>query len=114
MDIFATLLSLADVTPPADRRYDGTDATDILLKGGKNGHTVIISLLFSEQHLKLKIQPRDHESHLFLCSFSFTLTAALQGHLVTCKRFAWGGTRLSTSQVSTSISKYVVLSKAKP
>lgn len=48
MDIFTTLLSLADITPPADRRYDGTDATNILLKGEKNGHTVIISLFLSE------------------------------------------------------------------
>lgn len=47
MDIFPTLLSLADVTPPADRRYDGIDATNILLKGEKSGHKVIIALYFS-------------------------------------------------------------------
>lgn len=46
MDIFPTLLSLADATPPADRRYDGTDVTNILLKGQKSGHKVIIALLF--------------------------------------------------------------------
>ncbi|XP_068161875.1 arylsulfatase G [Antennarius striatus] len=38
MDIFPTLLSLANVTPPADRRYDGIDATDILLHGEQSGH----------------------------------------------------------------------------
>lgn len=38
MDIFPTLLSLADVTPPSDRRYDGIDATDVLLHGGQSGH----------------------------------------------------------------------------
>uniref|UniRef100_H2V0E1 Arylsulfatase G n=1 Tax=Takifugu rubripes TaxID=31033 RepID=H2V0E1_TAKRU len=41
MDIFPTLLSLANVTPPADRRYDGIDASNILLKGEKNGHEVL-------------------------------------------------------------------------
>lgn len=45
MDIFPTLLSLADVTPPADRHYDGIDVTNILLKGEKNGHEVLITLL---------------------------------------------------------------------
>ncbi|XP_068439184.1 arylsulfatase G-like isoform X1 [Clinocottus analis] len=38
MDIFPTLLSLAEVTPPSDRRHDGIDATDILLHGDKTGH----------------------------------------------------------------------------
>uniref|UniRef100_A0A3P8UFQ3 Arylsulfatase G n=1 Tax=Cynoglossus semilaevis TaxID=244447 RepID=A0A3P8UFQ3_CYNSE len=38
MDIFTTLLSLAGVTPPADRRYDGMDATDVLLHGKQTGH----------------------------------------------------------------------------
>ncbi|XP_029311793.1 arylsulfatase G [Cottoperca gobio] len=38
MDIFPTLLSLAGVTPPSDRRYDGIDATDILLHGEQTGH----------------------------------------------------------------------------
>lgn len=38
MDIFPTLLSLADVTPPSDRRYDGIDATNILLHGDQSGH----------------------------------------------------------------------------
>nr|XP_046233545.1 arylsulfatase G [Scatophagus argus] len=38
MDIFPTLLSLANVTPPLDRRYDGIDATDVLLHGGQSGH----------------------------------------------------------------------------
>lgn len=41
MDIFTTLLSLAGVTPPADRRYDGMDATDVLLHGKQTGHEVI-------------------------------------------------------------------------
>ncbi|CAM9306234.1 unnamed protein product, partial [Lampetra planeri] len=31
MDIFSTLLSLAGVTPPSDRRYDAIDATNVLL-----------------------------------------------------------------------------------
>ncbi|XP_053269135.1 arylsulfatase G isoform X1 [Pleuronectes platessa] len=38
MDIFPTLLSLAGVTPPADRPYDGIDATNILLQGEHRGH----------------------------------------------------------------------------
>lgn len=38
MDIFSTVLSLAGVTPPSDRRYDGLDATDILLRGEQTGH----------------------------------------------------------------------------
>ncbi|XP_034716176.1 arylsulfatase G-like [Etheostoma cragini] len=38
MDIFPTLLSLAGVTPPSDRRYDGIDATNILLHGEQTGH----------------------------------------------------------------------------
>lgn len=40
MDIFPTLLSLADVTPPSDRHYDGIDATSVLLHGGQSGHEV--------------------------------------------------------------------------
>ncbi|XP_034070295.1 arylsulfatase G [Gymnodraco acuticeps] len=38
MDVFPTLLSLAGVTPPSDRRYDGIDATDVLLHGEQTGH----------------------------------------------------------------------------
>ncbi|XP_071782879.1 arylsulfatase G [Centroberyx gerrardi] len=38
MDIFLTLLSLAGLDPPSDRRYDGIDATDILLQGQQTGH----------------------------------------------------------------------------
>ncbi|KAM9336525.1 arylsulfatase G [Symphorus nematophorus] len=38
MDIFPTLLSLAGVTPPSDRRYDGMDATNIFLQGEQTGH----------------------------------------------------------------------------
>lgn len=38
MDIFSTVLSLAGVAPPSDRRYDGIDATDVLLNGGQTGH----------------------------------------------------------------------------
>ncbi|KAJ0044261.1 hypothetical protein NL108_004035 [Boleophthalmus pectinirostris] len=38
MDIFSTVLALAGVTPPSDRRYDGLDATDILLNGELTGH----------------------------------------------------------------------------
>ncbi|XP_061160559.1 arylsulfatase G-like isoform X1 [Syngnathus typhle] len=42
MDIFPTLLSLAGVTPPSDRRYDGIDVTNTLLHGGvQTGHTVL-------------------------------------------------------------------------
>lgn len=40
MDIFPTLLSLAGVTPPSDRGYDGIDATNILLRGEQTGHEV--------------------------------------------------------------------------
>ena len=43
MDIFPTLLSLAGVTPPSDRRYDGIDATNILLNGEQNGHEVLVT-----------------------------------------------------------------------
>ncbi|XP_005932887.2 arylsulfatase G [Haplochromis burtoni] len=38
MDIFPTVLSLAGVTLPSDRRYDGIDATNILLHGEQLGH----------------------------------------------------------------------------
>ncbi|XP_041829529.1 arylsulfatase G isoform X2 [Melanotaenia boesemani] len=38
MDIFPTLLSLAGVTLPSDRRYDGIDATNILLNHKHTGH----------------------------------------------------------------------------
>lgn len=38
MDIFPTVLSLAGVTPPSDRRYDGIDATGVLLRGEQTGH----------------------------------------------------------------------------
>uniref|UniRef100_A0A3B4WG13 Arylsulfatase G n=1 Tax=Seriola lalandi dorsalis TaxID=1841481 RepID=A0A3B4WG13_SERLL len=38
MDIFPTLLSLAGETPPSDRRYDGIDATNTLLRGEQTGH----------------------------------------------------------------------------
>ena len=43
MDIFPTLLSLAGVTPPSDRRYDGIDATNILLNAEQNGHEVLVT-----------------------------------------------------------------------
>ncbi|KAM4715655.1 arylsulfatase G isoform 1-T2 [Anableps anableps] len=38
MDIFPTVLSMAGVAPPSDRRYDGIDATNILLHGDHSGH----------------------------------------------------------------------------
>ncbi|XP_043959532.1 arylsulfatase G isoform X2 [Gambusia affinis] len=38
MDIFPTVLSLAGVAPPADRRYDGIDASGVLLRGEQSGH----------------------------------------------------------------------------
>uniref|UniRef100_A0A3Q1IQS2 Arylsulfatase G n=1 Tax=Anabas testudineus TaxID=64144 RepID=A0A3Q1IQS2_ANATE len=38
MDIFPTLLSLAGVIPPSSRRYDGIDATSVLLHGEQTGH----------------------------------------------------------------------------
>ncbi|XP_072311683.1 arylsulfatase G-like [Eucyclogobius newberryi] len=38
MDIFSTVLALAGVTPPSNRRYDGVDVTDVLLNGGQTGH----------------------------------------------------------------------------
>nr|XP_020503787.1 arylsulfatase G [Labrus bergylta] len=38
LDIFPTLLSLARVTPPSDRRVDGIDASNILLHGEEAGH----------------------------------------------------------------------------
>ncbi|XP_077406165.1 arylsulfatase G-like isoform X2 [Vanacampus margaritifer] len=41
MDIFPTLLSLAGVTPPSDRRYDGIDVTSVLLHGEQTGHKVL-------------------------------------------------------------------------
>lgn len=41
MDIFTTLLSLADIAAPADRRYDGVDATNILLHGEQTGREVV-------------------------------------------------------------------------
>lgn len=44
MDIFPTLLSLADVTAPSDRHYDGIDATNVLLHGEQRGHEVLFLL----------------------------------------------------------------------
>lgn len=41
MDIFPTLLSLAGVTPPSDRSYDGIDVTNTLLHGEQTGHEVL-------------------------------------------------------------------------
>lgn len=41
MDIFPTLLSLADIAAPADRRYDGFDATNILLHGEQTGRELL-------------------------------------------------------------------------
>ncbi|XP_061765103.1 arylsulfatase G isoform X2 [Nerophis ophidion] len=41
MDIFPTLLSLAEVIPPSDRRYDGIDASRVLLHGEQIGHKVL-------------------------------------------------------------------------
>lgn len=38
LDIFPTILSLAGVRPPSDRRYDGIDITDILLNNSDTGH----------------------------------------------------------------------------
>ncbi|XP_027883615.1 arylsulfatase G [Xiphophorus couchianus] len=38
MDIFPTVLSLAGVAPPADRRYDGIDTSGVLLRGEHSGH----------------------------------------------------------------------------
>lgn len=38
LDVFPTLLSLAGVEPPSDRRYDGVDASDVLLHGAQSGH----------------------------------------------------------------------------
>ncbi|RVE59407.1 hypothetical protein OJAV_G00188330 [Oryzias javanicus] len=38
MDIFPTLLSLAGINPPTDRRYDGMDATKVLLHQEHMGH----------------------------------------------------------------------------
>ena len=40
MDIFPTLLSMAGLKPPVDRRYDGIDATDVLLNGDQTGREV--------------------------------------------------------------------------
>ncbi|XP_056628141.1 arylsulfatase G-like isoform X3 [Triplophysa dalaica] len=42
MDIFPTILSLAGVKPPSDRRYDGMDITDILLNDSNSGHKSIM------------------------------------------------------------------------
>ncbi|XP_015255272.1 PREDICTED: arylsulfatase G isoform X1 [Cyprinodon variegatus] len=38
MDIFPTVLSMAGVVPPSDRRYDGIDATNIFLHKENSGH----------------------------------------------------------------------------
>ncbi|NP_001352290.1 arylsulfatase G isoform X1 [Danio rerio] len=38
LDIFPTVLSLAGVKPPSDRRYDGIDITDVLLNDSETGH----------------------------------------------------------------------------
>ncbi|XP_072524260.1 arylsulfatase G isoform X2 [Salminus brasiliensis] len=38
LDIFPTVLSLAGVEPPSDRRYDGIDITNVLLHDAETGH----------------------------------------------------------------------------
>ncbi|XP_049320310.1 arylsulfatase G isoform X2 [Astyanax mexicanus] len=38
LDIFPTVLSLAGVEPPSDRRYEGIDITDVLLHDADTGH----------------------------------------------------------------------------
>ncbi|XP_026861843.2 arylsulfatase G isoform X2 [Electrophorus electricus] len=38
LDIFPTVLSLAGVEPPSDRRYDGIDITHVLLHDSDTGH----------------------------------------------------------------------------
>ncbi|KAM9716070.1 arylsulfatase G isoform 1-T2 [Menidia menidia] len=42
MDIFPTLLSLAGVATPSDRRYDGIDATSVLLHQEHLGHEFLL------------------------------------------------------------------------
>ena len=102
MDIFPTLLSLAGVTPPSDRRYDGIDATAILLDHEQTGHEVQITLTCNSK-LKcsfLIVLPAGIiELFPLSCSFSSTLTVVLQGSLGTCRRFELESTKLSTSQV---------------
>ncbi|XP_030629718.1 arylsulfatase G [Chanos chanos] len=42
LDVFHTVLSLAGVDPPADRRYDGIDITDVLLRDSDTGHKSLL------------------------------------------------------------------------
>ncbi|XP_062859177.1 arylsulfatase G [Trichomycterus rosablanca] len=42
LDIFPTVLSLADVEPPSDRKYDGIDISHILLQDSDTGHKTLM------------------------------------------------------------------------
>ncbi|XP_028843892.1 arylsulfatase G isoform X2 [Denticeps clupeoides] len=42
LDVFPTILSLAGVDPPSDRRYDGIDMTDVLLSKSDEGHKSLL------------------------------------------------------------------------
>ncbi|XP_018617318.2 arylsulfatase G isoform X2 [Scleropages formosus] len=42
LDIFPTVLSLAEVEAPSNRRYDGIDATDTLLHGSETGRKSVL------------------------------------------------------------------------
>ncbi|KAL4605031.1 arylsulfatase G isoform X2 [Arapaima gigas] len=42
LDIFRTVLSLAKVEAPSNRRYDGIDATDVLLRGSEAGRKSVL------------------------------------------------------------------------
>lgn len=104
MDIFPTLLSLAGVTPPSDRRYDGIDATNILLHGEQTGHEVLPSSSqsyfgYCQQGWCIRVLLPTLILLFFSWSFCSTPTVVLQGRLVTCRQFEQGNTKLSTSQV---------------
>lgn len=106
MDIFPTLLSLAGVIPPSDRRYDGIDATNILLYGEQTGHEVLTGFccqsyfgfncvfIFVCYHWGCALM--QSLDLFFFCSFFSILTVVLQGGLATCRQFEQGNTKLST------------------
>lgn len=101
MDIFPTLLSLANITAPADRRYDGFDATNILLHGEKTGRKVVSQQIhFPTVFWILEALWLLYITVRVVFSYYFTQTAVQLESLVTCRQFDWGNIKRSTSQVS--------------
>lgn len=80
MDIFATILSLAGVDPPSDRRYDGIDVTDILLHGSETGHKagLLLETVFIKLFLvyKIRLCIQNKTMTFYCCCFTLSESRA--------------------------------------